>query len=97
MDIDMPKMNGFQASKQINELITQELKPSQLRNNICMHSAYLTGDSDTMLQDLSVKFKIAKPCSQKQIDKLLQDLQIIKPKSLMLLQPQLTVQQSIEE
>ena len=62
MDIDMPRMNGFQATKEINTILRVS---NRKENNICIHSAYLKGDSDEIVKEIGVKHKVAKPFSMK--------------------------------
>ncbi|CAK92711.1 unnamed protein product (macronuclear) [Paramecium tetraurelia] len=69
MDIEMPVKNGFQASKDINEILKQENLNDQCA--IVMCSAYNGNENNDIMRNCGIKEVLPKPIEQKQFKQLL--------------------------
>ncbi|CAD8189145.1 unnamed protein product [Paramecium octaurelia] len=69
MDIEMPVKNGFQASKDINEILKQENLNDQCA--IVMCSAYNGNENNDIVRNCGIKEVLPKPIDQKQFKQLL--------------------------
>ncbi|CAK61389.1 unnamed protein product (macronuclear) [Paramecium tetraurelia] len=69
MDIEMPVKNGYQASKDITEIMTQQNMNDQCA--IVMCSAYNGNENNDSLRNCGIKEILPKPIEQKQLKQLL--------------------------
>ncbi len=69
MDMDMPVLNGFQASINIKECLQH--KPEAGKCRICLHTAYYGQKIEEMFSRLKINLRLPKPFTQQQLQEVL--------------------------